>query len=286
MGALDGKIAIVTGGGNGIGREHALLFAREGAKVVVNDPGCDRHGAGTGNDADVVVAKIRADGGEAVSNIDAVGGFDAAESSVATAADNFGGVDILVNNAGILRDRTLLKTSEQEWDSVINVHLKGSFSMMQVAGARMREQGRGGRIINTSSGSGLLGNFGQSNYGAAKAGIWALTRIGSWEMARYEITVNAIAPIAYTRMTEDLVPNRDLDPDERHDSQGPQHIAPLVAYLASDEAANISGEVFGVGGTRIFVYKMMVTRGVERRGSNEPWEVSELTGMMDRVLRI
>ncbi|MDX1385256.1 MAG: SDR family oxidoreductase, partial [Thermoanaerobaculia bacterium] len=139
---------------------------------------------------------------------------------------------------------------------------------------------------NTSSGSGLIGNFGQSNYGAAKAGIWALTRIASWELARYEITVNAIAPIAYTRMTEDLTPNRDLDPEERRSSQGPQHIAPLVAWLASDQAAGVSGEVFGVGGTRIYVYKMMVNRGVERRGSDEPWQVEEITGLMDRVLRL
>ena len=286
MGALDGKVAIITGGGNGIGREHALLFAREGAKVVVNDPGGDRHGVGSGNAADLVVEEIRADGGEAVASHTPVGGAAAAEEIVAAAVSEFGSLDVLVNNAGILRDRTLLKTTEEEWDAVLEVHLKGSFTMMQAAAARMREQGRGGRIINTSSGSGLLGNFGQSNYGAAKAGIWALTRIGSWELARYEITVNAIAPIAYTRMTEDLAPNRDLDPEERRSSQGPQHIAPLVAWLASDQAAGVSGEVFGVGGTRIYVYKMMVNRGVERRGSDEPWQVEEITGLMDRVLRL
>jgi NAD(P)-dependent dehydrogenase (short-subunit alcohol dehydrogenase family) len=286
MGALDGKVAIITGAGNGIGREHALLFAREGAKVVVNDPGCDRHGRGESNAADRVVDEILAGGGQAVASLDPVGSFDAAERIVATAVEGFGHLDILVNNAGILRDRTVLKTSEEEWDSVLEVHLKGSFAMMQAAGRRMREQGGGGRSINTSSGSGLIGNFGQANYGAAKAGIWALTRIGSWEMARYQITVNAIAPIAYTRMTEDLAPNRDLDPEERLESQGPQHIAPLVAWLASDRAANVSGEVFGVGGTRVFVYKMMVTRGIEKRGSEEPWTLEELDGMMDRALRI
>ena len=138
MGALDGKVAIITGGGNGIGKEHALLFAREGAKVVVNDPGCDRHGAASGNDADHVVEEIRTEGGEAVASHDAVGSFDASRSIVAAAVDNFGSLDILVNNAGILRDRTLLKTTEEEWDAVLNVHLKGSFSMMQAAATQMR----------------------------------------------------------------------------------------------------------------------------------------------------
>ena len=237
MGVLDGKVAIVTGAGNGIGREHALLFAREGARVVVNDPGGDRHGAGgSGAAAERVVAEIRAAGGKAVASLEPVGKPAAAAAIVATAVEAFGGVDILVNNAGILRDRTLLKTSEEDWDAVIDVHLKGTFTMTQAAAQRMVDQKRGGRIINTSSGSGLLGNFGQSNYGAAKAAIWGVTRIAAIELARHSITVNAIAPIARTRMTEDLPGYRDQDPEENTAAQGPQHIAPLVCFLASDQA--------------------------------------------------
>ncbi len=284
MGNLNGKVAIITGAGNGIGREHALLFARLGARVVVNDPGGDRHGEGRSSAAENVVEEIQAEGGEAIANLEAVGGFEVAARIVESAIDAWGKLDILVNNAGILRDRTLLKLSEEEWDQVIQVHLKGTFTMMQAAARRMKEQGFGGRIINTSSGSGLLGNFGQSNYGAAKMGIQALTRIGATELAHYQITVNAIAPIAYTRMTDDLPNNRGLDPEERMANAGPQHIAPIVAYLASDEAANISGETFGVGGTRLFLYKMMCSRGLEKRGSAEPWTQDEIGGVIDRVL--
>jgi NAD(P)-dependent dehydrogenase (short-subunit alcohol dehydrogenase family) len=286
MGVLAGKVAIVTGAGNGIGREHALLFAREGARVVVNDPGGDRHGAGSSGAADRVVDEIRAAGGKAVASREAVGKPAAAAAIVATAVDAFGALDILVNNAGILRDRTLLKTTEEDWDAVLDVHLKGTFTMTQAAARRMVDQGRGGRIINTSSGSGLLGNFGQSNYGAAKSAIWGLTRIAAMELARNRITVNAIAPIARTRMTEDLPGYRDLDPEENQKAQGPQHIAPLVAFLASDHGASITGEVFGVGGTRVFLYKMMCTRGIEKRGSTEPWTQEELLGAIDRILRI
>lgn len=284
MGHLEGKVAIITGAGNGIGREHALLFAKEGAKVLVNDPGGDRHGSGTDRVAEEVAEEIRERGGQAVANLDAVGGIENASKIVQAALKPFGRLDIVVNNAGILRDRTLLKTTEEEWDQVLEVHLKGTFTMMQAGARQMRSQGGGGRIINTSSGSGLLGNFGQSNYGAAKMGIQALTRIGAIELAHYEITVNAIAPIAYTRMTSDLPNNRGLDSAERRSSQGPQHISPLVAYLASDAAAGISGQTFGVGGTRLFVYKMMCSRGVEKRGTQEPWTLDEIDGVIDRVV--
>lgn len=284
MGHLDGKVAIITGAGNGIGREHALLFAREGAKVIVNDPGGDRHGSGASPVAEEVTEEIRAAGGEATASLDPVGSPETAEKIVQAAIDAYGKLDIVVNNAGILRDRTILKTSEEEWDQVLQVHLKGTFTMMQEGARRMKEQGQGGRIINTSSGSGLLGNFGQANYGAAKMGIQALTRIGALELAHYRITVNAIAPIAYTRMTDDLPNNRGLDPAERLETQGPQHISPIVAYLASDAASNINGETFGVGGTRLFVYKMMVSRGQEKRGSTKPWTLDELAGVVDRVV--
>jgi len=284
MGVLEGKVAIITGAGNGIGREHALLFAAEGAQVVVNDPGCDRHGEGSSSVAEKVVEEIRAKGGTAIASLDPVGSFANAAKIVGASLDAYGKVDIVVNNAGILRDRTLLKTSEEDWNRVIEVHLTGTFSMMQAAADVMRRQGWGGRIINTSSGSGLLGNFGQSNYGAAKMGIQALTRIGAIELARYMITVNAIAPIAYTRMTSDLASNRGLDEQERIDNAGPQHISPIVAFLASDRGADISGETFGVGGTRLFVYKMMCSRGQEKRGSNEPWTQDELAAVIDRVV--
>ena len=284
MGCLEEKVAIITGAGNGIGKEHALLFAQEGARVVVNDPGCDRHGEGASPVAETVAEEIRAAGGEAVANLDPVGSFESARRIVEMTLDAYGKLDVVVNNAGILRDRTLLKTSEEEWDQVLQVHLKGTFSIMQAAARQMKKQGFGGRIINTSSGSGLLGNFGQSNYGAAKMGIQALTRIGAMELAHYGITVNAIAPMAFTRMTSDLPNNRGLDPEERRQNSGPQHIAPLVVYLASDRATHITGETFGVGGTRLFLYKMMCSRGTEKRGSHDPWTQDELAGVIDRVL--
>lgn len=284
MGCLDGKVAIITGAGNGIGKAHALAFAKEGARVVVNDPGCDRHGSGESNAADEVVEEIKAAGGDGVASLDPVGSFENARKIVDQAIDAYGRVDVLVNNAGILRDRTLLKTTPEEWDSVILVHMTGTFTMMQAAARKMREQGDGGRIINTSSGSGLLGNYGQSNYGAAKMGIQALTRIGAMELKRFKINVNAIAPAAFTRMTHDLQNNAGLDPEARTASLGPQHISPIVVYLASDRAADINGQTFGVGGTKLFIYKMMISRGVERRGSDEPWTQDEIAERMDRIV--
>src|SRR5262245_53454638 len=204
MGCLEGKVAVITGAGGGIGRAHALLFAREGARVVVNDVGCQRDGTGHGDAAGRVVAEIRALGGEAVANTEAVGTFAAAGRIVQDAVEAFGRLDIRVNNAGILRDRTILNMTLEEWDQVIQVHLTGTFACLQAAARVMKEQGAGGRIINTSSSSGLLGLFGQANYGAAKAGIYALTRIAAQELAKYKITVNAIAPAALTRMLETI----------------------------------------------------------------------------------
>ena len=287
MGVLDGKVAIVTGAGNGIGREHALLFAREGARVVVNDPGGDRHGAGgSGADAERVVAEIRAAGGKAVASLEPVGKPAAAAAIVATAVE-------------CLRRR---RHPGQQRRHPARSHAAQDFGERLGRGARRAPQGHlhhdagGGAAHGRSEarrphhqhvvGSGLLGNFGQSNYGAAKAAIWGVTRIAAIELARHSITVNAIAPIARTRMTEDLPGYRDQDPDENTAAQGPQHIAPLVAFLASDQAAGITGEVFGVGGTRIFLYKMMCTRGIEKRGSNVPWTQEELLGSIDRIMRI
>lgn len=282
MGVLDGKVAVITGAGNGIGRAHALQFAKEGAQVVVNDLGCERDGTGKSDSAEDVAQEIKKNGGEAVSNGDAVGSFEAAERIVKAAVDAFGKVDIFVNNAGILRDRTILKTTPEEWDSVLDVHLKGTFACMQAAGRQMKEQGTGGRIINTSSSSGLLGNFGQGNYGAAKMGIAALTRIGGWEFARFNVTVNGIAPGALTRMTHDLPGTKASGVTA--DTYGPQFISPLVTFLASDKSAKITGQMFGVEGNNLYVYKMMTSHGAQRRGTSEPWTLEGIEQSIDRII--
>jgi NAD(P)-dependent dehydrogenase (short-subunit alcohol dehydrogenase family) len=281
MGCLEGKVAVITGAGGGIGREHALLFAREGARVVVNDLGCERDGTGRSDAAARVVAEIQALGGEAAGSGEAVGTFEGARRIVQTALDAFGRLDILVNNAGILRDRTLLNMTEDEWDSVIQVHLKGTFACMQAAARVMKEQGQGGRIINTSSSSGLLGNFGQSNYGAAKAGIHALTRIAAWELAKYGMTVNAIAPSALTRMLETIPGVKETVTEATF---GPRFIAPLVAYLASDAAAGVTGQTFGIEGCHLFVYKMMTSHGSSKRGAAEPWTIDEIGRAINQVI--
>jgi NAD(P)-dependent dehydrogenase (short-subunit alcohol dehydrogenase family) len=272
MGILDGKVAVITGAGGGIGRAHALLFAREGAKVVVNDLGCERDGTGRSDRAAGVVAEIRSAGGQAVASGEAVGTFAAAARIMQTAVGAFGRLDVLVNNAGILRDRTILNTSEEEWDQVIRVHLTGSFACLQAAARVMKEQGTGGRVINTSSSSGLLGNFGQANYGAAKIGVHALTRIAAVELAKYGITVNAIAPFARTRMTADVA---EYQHSLNVGTMGPEYIAPLAAYLASDDARGITGMTFGVECNRLFVYKMMTSHGVAKR-DGEPWAPAEI----------
>jgi len=278
MGILDNKIAIVTGGGNGIGRAHALLFAQEGARVVVNDTGGSLDGQGASDAAEQVVKEIKAAGGEAVANRDSVATFDGAAKIVKAAVDAFGEVDILVNNAGILRDRTLLKMEPAEWQAVLDVHLTGTFACLQAAARQMVTQGRGGRIINTSSSSGLLGNFGQINYGAAKAGIYAITRIASMELAKHRITVNALAPNAWTRMTKDL-------PGMRGSTEadfGPQYMAPLVCYLASDKAANITGQTFGANVNQLYLYRMLTTEGVNKKGA--PWKPEDVGNVIQRVI--
>ena len=212
---------------------------------------------------------------------DPVGTFENARKIVKTAVDAFGHLDILVNNAGILRDRTILNMTEEEWYKVIEVHLNGTFTCLQAAAQLMKDQGTGGRIINTSSSSGLLGNFGQANYGAAKMGIHALTRIGAVELAKHKITVNAIAPMALTRMTFDLDSAMGkASPEER----GPQHIAPLVAYLASDAASAVNGQTFGVGAGEVFIYKMLTSRGISRRGSEEPWSIEQIGKSMEHII--
>lgn len=281
MGCLNGKVAVITGAGNGIGRAHAHLFAKEGARIVVNDLGCNRDGSGQSNAAEQVIKEIKAMGGEAVASGEAIGSLEAGQRIVRAAIEAFGRIDILVNNAGILRDRTILKMTEEEWDSVLQVHLKGSFACLKAAAQIMKDQGTGGRIINTSSSSGLLGNFGQANYGAAKIGIHALTRIAALELAKYKITVNAISPMALTRMMADLP---DVKETYTMETMGPQHISPLVAFLASDAAAHITGQTFGIEGNHLFVYKMMTSHGVTKVGSDEPWSIEEISRIMDRVV--
>jgi len=279
MALLEDKVAIVTGGGTGIGRAHALLLAEHGARVVVNDTGGALNGSGSSNAAQVVADEIRKAGGEAVADTHSVASFEGAAAIVKTAVDEFGGVDILVNNAGILRDRTLLKMAPEEWQAVLDVHLTGTFACLQAAARQMVAQGRGGRIINTSSSSGLLGNFGQANYGAAKAGIHMLTRIASMELASKGITVNAIAPNAYTRMTKDLPGMSSFTEEE----MGPQFMAPVVCYLASDQAANVTGQTFGVNQNQLFIYKMLVSEGVNKRGL-DPWMPEQIGAVIQRTI--
>jgi NAD(P)-dependent dehydrogenase (short-subunit alcohol dehydrogenase family) len=249
---FDGRVAIVTGAGRGIGREHALSLARHGAKVVVNDLGGNVDG--TGDDpspAERVVEEIKAMGGDAIANGESVADFDGAARLVRSAIDAFGDLHVLINNAGILRDRMLSNMTEAEWDAVINVHLKGTFAPARHAVAYWREQAKAGkpvvgRIINTTSVSGIYGNPGQTNYGAAKAGIAAFTQILALEVARYGVTVNAVAPVALTRMTENLGPAPESD--EEREARSPAWIAPIATWLASDEAAHVTGRVFEASG--------------------------------------
>jgi NAD(P)-dependent dehydrogenase (short-subunit alcohol dehydrogenase family) len=287
-GVVDGRVVIVTGAGNGIGREHALLFASEGAKVVVNDLGGSRDGTGgSSGPAQAVVEEIKALGADAVANTDDISTWAGAEGLVATAVDAFGGLDVLVNNAGILRDRMLVNMTEAEWDAVIQVHLKGTFGPARIAAAYWRDQSKAGnqpdaRIINTTSPSGLFGNLGQTNYGAAKAGIAAFTTIAAGELGRYGVTVNAIAPTALTRMTEDLGGFDAMD-EAMKASVAPDKISPLVVWLGSKESAEVTGRVFGVWGNKIsvaegWVYGPSVTR-------EEKWQPGELGEIIPGMVR-
>jgi NAD(P)-dependent dehydrogenase (short-subunit alcohol dehydrogenase family) len=290
MGALDGRIAIITGAGRGIGREHALLFASEGAKVVVNDLG----GAVDGSDGDrsqaqQVVDEITGAGGEAVANTDDITDWEGGKRLVDTAVERFGGLHVLVNNAGILRDRVLVNMSEADWDSVVHVHLKGHFVPTRHAAAYWREQTKAGNevraaVVNTSSTSGLLGNPGQSNYGAAKAGIAAFSAIAADELVRYGVRVNAIAPAARTRMTEQTPGLSDIvrapSDASAFDSWDPANISPLVAYLAT-ESCTASGHVFFVQGGQVRLFQSWtMTDTIEKDGR---WTVAELQAEMRRL---
>jgi NAD(P)-dependent dehydrogenase (short-subunit alcohol dehydrogenase family) len=273
MGLLDGKVAIITGAGGGIGRAHALLMAKEGAKVVVNDLGGDRAGGGKGAElADAVVAEIKKAGGDAVANYDSVSTREGADGMLWSALSKFGKVDVLVNNAGVLRDRSFLNMSDADWNIVFDVHMKGTYYCSQAVARQLKVQGKGGRIINTTSVSGLMGNFGQANYSAAKAGIYGFTRTLSIELRKANVTVNAIAPVAFTRMTEDLamlqaVPNAK-------EMLAPDHIAPIALFLASDLSADITGTIVGVQGAKVSIYRMIETAGTTPKGTS--WTPQEL----------
>ncbi len=253
---LEGKVALITGAARGIGREHALMLASHGAKVVVNDLGGDA--AGEGEDttpAQNVVEEIKGMGGEAVVNGGNVADFSAAKEMIDQAIDTFGDINIVINNAGILRDRMLFSMTESDWDAIMAVHLKGTFGPSHHAAVYWRNKAKAGeetygRIINTASPSGIYGNVGQTNYGAAKAGIAAFTVISAMELAKYNVTCNALAPAALSRMTEDLMGGGALT-DEQREAMSPRWIAVITAWLCSPEAANVTGRVFDVRGDQV-----------------------------------
>jgi NAD(P)-dependent dehydrogenase (short-subunit alcohol dehydrogenase family) len=291
MGLVDGKVVIVTGAGGGIGRSHALLFAREGAHLVVNDiapadggePGGNEPGGGAVGDgarpAARVAGEVRALGASAVENFDDVATGEGAGRLIEAAVGAFGRVDVLVNNAGILRDKSFLKMDEAMWDAVVAVLLKGTFLCSQAFARRVVAQGGGGRIVNTTSVSGMLGNFGQANYSAAKAGIYGLTRTMSIELQKHRITVNALAPIAKTRMTEDLPMFQGVD------TLTPDHIAPAALYLASSLSGDRTGHVLAIAGARVYAFKVVETPGRFKETDNGIWTAQEIAESWDAIVK-
>lgn len=278
MGLLDGKVVIVTGAGGGIGREYALALAKEGASVVVNDLGGARDGTGGSSAmADQVVEEIKAAGGEAVANYDSVDSVEGGQGVLKTALDAFERVDVLVNNAGILRDKSFANTTEDLWDPVIAVHLKGTYCVTHAVYRHMKESGQGGVIINTSSTSGLNGNFGQCNYGAAKAGIAGFSRCLAIEGVKYGVRVFILAPVALTRLTEDLAV---FGSEKMQTTMGPALIAPLVVYLASDLSKEYTGKTFFVGGGRIAEMKVVTHTGIEKTENGGLWTAEEVAAKM------
>jgi hypothetical protein len=294
MGALEDKVAVITGAGRGIGRSIALMMAEEGARIVVNDPGVGPDGAGTDDGpADQVVAEITKAGGTAAANHDTVATADGGEAIIKTAVDKFGRIDILVNNAGILRDRMIFNMSEEEWDTVIGVHLKGHFNCTKPASVLMRQQ-RYGRIINYSSESGLWGNAGQANYGAAKSAIAGFTRVVAREMGRYGVTCNAIAPRAATRLTATVPQNRPGAEQQRAQATAgapppggvgmldADWVAPMTVHLATDGAWNVNGQIFHVyGGTVAVLQHPTPWRTIFKPGM---WTLDELSAQVPGLL--
>ncbi|MGQ5693885.1 SDR family oxidoreductase [Rhodococcus erythropolis] len=290
-GLVDGRVVIITGAGRGIGRAHALAFAAEGAKVVVNDIGAGADGSVTGESpAEQVVAEIIAAGGQAVVNGDDVADWAGAENLIKTAIDTFGGLDVLVNNAGFLRDRMLVGMSEGEWDAVIRVHLKGHFAPLRHAAAYWRAEAKAGktvdaRIINTSSGAGLQGSIGQGNYAAAKAGIAEMTIQAAAELKNYGVSVNAIAPAARTRMTVGAggaMAESMAAPEEGFDAMAPENISPLVVWLGSAESKDVTGRVFEVEGGKITVAEGWRHGPSEDKGDR--WDPKEIGPVVATLL--
>ena len=271
MGMLDGKIALVTGAGGGLGRAHAILLAKEGAKIVVNDLGGAKDGTGaSASMADGVVEEIIAAGGEAVAHYGSVTSRKDAEGMVKAATDSFGKIDILIANAGILRDKSFKNMTDDMWDVVMDVHLRGTYLVTKVAYDAMIEQGTGGRIIMTSSTSGLLGNFGQTNYGAAKAGIAGFMRCLWLEGVKYGITVNVLAPTATSRLTTDILP------ENIQEDFLPEAVSPPVVWLCTDDAKDVSGRQWLIAGNSVSLLSWQVTPIAQRSSSGEVWGVAEI----------
>jgi NAD(P)-dependent dehydrogenase (short-subunit alcohol dehydrogenase family) len=282
---LAGRVAVVTGAGRGIGRGVALALAAAGAKVVVNDYGVavDGSAPSTGPAFDVV-REIEAAGGEAVASSESVADWEAARRIIATALERFGRIDVLVTCAGILRDRMIFNMSEEEWDAVINTHLKGTFAVTRAAAPLMREQ-KWGRFINMTSTSGLIGNVGQANYAAAKLGIFGLTKVTALDMARYNVTANCISPFAWTRMIGTIPTETEAQKArvEKVKRMGPEHIAPVAAFLASDAAKDVTGQVFGVRGKEIMLFGH--ERPIMRVHNDEGWTPERIADMFPGTLQ-
>tara|TARA_A200000113_G_C8867661_1_gene355352 strand:+ start:2042 stop:2944 length:903 start_codon:yes stop_codon:yes gene_type:complete len=283
MSSLKDKVAIITGAGRGIGKESALFLAKEGVKVLVNDLGANPDGSGEDKIADEVVEEITSLGGEALANYESVDSYEGGKNIFESALNEFGAVDILVNNAGILRDKTLFNMDESDWDAIMAVHLKGHFNCTQPFVRYIRETNRlNCKIINMSSVSGLIGNFGQTNYGAAKAGIAGFSRSLSMEMAKYKCSVNTISPGAATRLTIDLMKAAGREVDENDWKQGPQQIAPVIAWLSSEEANEITNQIFHISQGNVGIMQQPAV--IKSFKSEDVWDLDKLNMVMPDLI--